>query len=108
MENKSTLYKEYKAIKAKYPESLLLFRVGEFYESFNEDAQTVAEILDIPLTQQPDSEEFTKYAGFGYGFLYSFLPKLIRAGHRVAVCDQLEDPKLAKKIVKREVTSLVK
>lgn len=72
MENKSTLYKEYKAIKAKYPESLLLFRVGELYESFNKDAQAVAEILDIPLTQQPDSEEFTKYAGFGYDFYILF------------------------------------
>ena len=108
MESKSTLLREYKVIKAKYPEALLLFRVGEFYESFNEDAQAVAEILDIPLTEQPNNEEFTKCAGFRYSLLYSFLPKLVKAGHRLAICDKLEAPKLAEKTIKREISDVVK
>lgn len=108
MESKSNLYKQYKAIKAKYPDALLLFRAGESYEIFNEDAQAVAEILDIPLTEQPNNEEFTKCAGFRYSLLYSFLPKLVKAGHRVAICDKLEDPKLPKKTIKRETSDIVK
>jgi DNA mismatch repair protein MutS len=100
--------KQYNNIKAKYPDALLLFRVGDFYETFGEDAKTAAKILGIILTKRGSgSESETALAGFPHHSLNTYLPKLVRAGLRVAICDQLEDPKLAKKIVKRGVTELV-
>lgn len=100
--------KQYNAIKAKYPDALLLFRVGDFYETFGEDAVKTAKILDIILTKRgAGSESETELAGFPHHSLNTYLPKLVKAGERVAICDQLEDPKLTKKIVKRGVTELV-
>ncbi|HKK11737.1 MAG TPA: DNA mismatch repair protein MutS, partial [Flavobacteriaceae bacterium] len=102
------LMKQYNAVKAKYPDALLLFRVGDFYETFGEDAIKASKILDIILTKRgAGSESETELAGFPHHSLNSYLPKLVKAGCRVAICDQLEDPKLAKKIVKRGVTELV-
>ncbi|MEO1030025.1 MAG: DNA mismatch repair protein MutS [Bacteroidota bacterium] len=102
------LMKQYNAIKAKYPDALLLFRVGDFYETFGSDAVKAAKILDIILTKRgAGSESETELAGFPHHSLNTYLPKLVRAGERVAICDQLEDPKLTKKIVKRGVTELV-
>jgi DNA mismatch repair protein MutS len=102
------LMKQYNAIKSKYPDALLLFRVGDFYETFGEDAKKAAKILDIVLTKRANgSASYIDLAGFPYHALDTYLPKLVRAGHRVAICDQLEDPKLTKKIVKRGVTELV-
>ena len=95
-------------IKAKYPDALLLFRVGDFYETFGEDAIKAAQILGIVLTKRGSgSERETALAGFPHHSLNTYLPKLVKAGLRVAICDQLEDPKLTKKIVKRGVTELV-
>lgn len=100
--------KQYNAIKAKYPDALLLFRVGDFYETFGEDAVKTAGILGIILTKRgAGSESETELAGFPHHSLNTYLPKLVKAGERVAICDQLEDPKLTKKIVKRGVTELV-
>jgi DNA mismatch repair protein MutS len=102
------LMKQYNQIKAKYPDALLLFRVGDFYETFGEDAVKTANILNIVLTKRgKDSPTETYLAGFPYHSLDNYLPKLVRAGMRVAICDQLEDPKLTKTIVKRGVTELV-
>ncbi len=102
------LMKQYLAIKAKYPDALLLFRVGDFYETFGEDAIKTAGILGIVLTRRANgAASYVELAGFPYHSLDSYLPKLVRAGHRVAICDQLEDPKLTKKIVKRGVTELI-
>ncbi|MFY0712501.1 DNA mismatch repair protein MutS [Seonamhaeicola sp. NFXS20] len=102
------LMKQYNAIKAKYPDALLLFRVGDFYETFGEDAVKTAGILGIILTKRgAGSESETELAGFPHHSLNTYLPKLVKAGERVAICDQLEDPKLTKKIVKRGVTELV-
>src|SRR6187200_2873195 len=102
------LMKQYSAIKAKYPDALLLFRVGDFYETFGQDAVTASKVLDIVLTKRgAGSASEIELAGFPHHALDSYLPKLVRAGHRVAICDQLEDPKLTKKIVKRGVTELV-
>src|ERR1051325_7124804 len=99
---------QHNAIKAKYPDAILLFRVGDFYETFGEDAVRTANILSIVLTRRANgSGTFVELAGFPYHSLDSYLPKLVRAGHRVAICDQLEDPKLTKTIVKRGVTELV-
>src|SRR4051812_5364304 len=100
--------KQYNAIKSKYPDALLLFRVGDFYETFNEDAVKTANILGIVLTKRANgSAAFMDLAGFPYHALDTYLPKLVRAGQRVAICDQLEDPKATKTIVKRGVTELV-
>ena len=100
--------KQYNAIKAKYPDALLLFRVGDFYETFGEDAIRAAGVLGIVLTKRRNgAASFVELAGFPHHSLDTYLPKLVRAGHRVAICDQLEDPKLTKKIVKRGVTELV-
>lgn len=100
--------KQYNQIKAKYPDALLLFRVGDFYETFGEDAVKTSAILNIVLTKRgKDSPTETHLAGFPYHALDNYLPKLVRAGMRVAICDQLEDPKLTKTIVKRGVTELV-
>ncbi len=102
------LMKQYNQIKIKYPDALLLFRVGDFYETFGEDAIKTAGILGIVLTKRRNgAASYVDLAGFPYHALDTYLPKLVRAGHRVAICDQLEDPKLAKKIVKRGVTELV-
>lgn len=102
------LMKQYLSIKAKYPDAILLFRVGDFYETFGEDAIKASGILGIVLTRRANgSATFIELAGFPYHALDTYLPKLVKAGHRVAICDQMEDPKLTKKIVKREVTELV-
>ena len=100
--------KQYNAVKAKYPEALLLFRVGDFYETFGSDAVKAAKILDIILTKRgAGSQSETELAGFPHHSLNTYLPKLVKAGERVAICDQLEDPKQTKKIVKRGVTELI-
>lgn len=102
------LMKQYNAIKAKYPDALLLFRVGDFYETFGEDAVRTAKILNIVLTKRGNGSEVeTALAGFPHHALNIYLPKLVKAGLRVAICDQLEDPKMTKTIVKRGVTELV-
>lgn len=102
------LMKQYNAIKAKYPDALLLFRVGDFYETFGNDAVKASKILDIILTKRgAGSDGETELAGFPHHSLNTYLPKLVRAGERVAICDQLEDPKQTKTIVKRGVTELV-
>ncbi len=102
------LMKQYNTIKAKYPDALLLFRVGDFYETFGEDAIKASGILGIVLTKRRNgSASFVELAGFPHHSIDTYLPKLVRAGYRVAICDQLEDPKLTKKIVKRGVTELV-
>jgi DNA mismatch repair protein MutS len=102
------LMKQYNEIKAKYPDACLLFRVGDFYETFGEDAVRASKILGIVLTKRgAGSETETALAGFPHHSLNTYLPKLVKAGLRVAICDQLEDPKLTKTIVKRGVTELV-
>ncbi len=101
------LMQQYNKIKAKYPDALLLFRVGDFYETFGEDAVKTARILNIVLTNRNNGGERTELAGFPHHSLNTYLPKLVRAGERVAICDQLEDPKQTKKIVKRGVTELI-
>ncbi len=108
MASKETpLMKQYNSIKAKYPDALLLFRVGDFYETFGEDAIRAAQILNIVLTARNNGGDKTELAGFPHHSLNTYLPKLVKAGCRVAICDQLEDPKLTKTIVKRGVTELV-
>jgi DNA mismatch repair protein MutS len=102
------LMQQYNAIKAKYPDAMLLFRVGDFYETFGEDAIQASKILDIILTKRgAGSQSETELAGFPHHSLNLYLPKLVKAGLRVAICDQLEDPKKTKKIVKRGVTELI-
>jgi len=100
--------KQYNAIKVKYPDAMLLFRVGDFYETFGEDAKKAAKILGIILTKRgAGSTSETALAGFPHHSINTYLPKLVKAGMRVAICDQLEDPKMTKTIVKRGVTELV-
>jgi DNA mismatch repair protein MutS len=102
------LMKQYAGIKAKHPDAILLFRVGDFYETFGEDAIKTAEILGITLTRRANgSATFVELAGFPYHALDTYLPRLVRAGQRVAICEQLEDPKMTKTIVKRGITELV-
>ncbi|HYG04594.1 MAG TPA: DNA mismatch repair protein MutS, partial [Chryseosolibacter sp.] len=102
------LMKQYNAIKAKYPGALLLFRVGDFYETFGQDAVNATKVLDIVLTKRgAGSASEIELAGFPHHALDTYLPKLVRAGYRVAICDQLEDPRFVKGIVKRGVTELV-
>src|SRR4029079_3440547 len=102
------LMKQYFAIKAKYPDALLLFRVGDFYETFGQDAVKASGILGIVLTRRANgSASHIELAGFPHHSLDTYLSKLVRAGQRVAICDQLEDPKSVKGIVKRGVTELV-
>jgi len=102
------LMKQYYAVKAKHPDAILLFRVGDFYETFGEDAIHASEIFGITLTRRANgSASFVELAGFPYHALDTYLPKLVRAGQRVAICEQLEDPKLTKKIVKRGITELI-
>jgi len=102
------LMKQYYAIKEKHPDAILLFRVGDFYETFGEDAVKTAGILGITLTRRANgSASYVELAGFPYHALDTYLPKLVRAGQRIAICEQLEDPKQTKKIVKRGITELV-
>ena len=102
------LMKQYNAIKKKYPDAMLLFRVGDFYETFGEDAKKAAHVLGITLTKRgAGSETETALAGFPHHSINTYLPKLVKAGMRVAICDQLEDPKMTKTIVKRGVTELI-
>lgn len=101
------LMKQYNTIKTKYPDALLLFRVGDFYETFGEDAIRASKILGIILTHRNNGGDRTELAGFPHHSLNTYLPKLVKAGERVAICDQLEDPKMTKTIVKRGVTELV-
>tara|TARA_B100001758_G_scaffold247959_1_gene269177 strand:- start:92 stop:2695 length:2604 start_codon:yes stop_codon:yes gene_type:complete len=98
---------QYNAIKAKHPEALLLFRIGDFYETFGEDAIKTSKILGIVLTARNNGDSKIELAGFPHHSLDTYLPKLVRAGERVAICDQLEDPKATKGIVRRGVTELV-
>ncbi len=107
-EKKQTpLMKQYASIKSQYADALLLFRVGDFYETFSEDAVEVSKILGIILTKRANGSSNVELAGFPYHSLNTYLPKLVKAGKRVAICEQLEDPKMTKKIVKRGVTELI-
>ncbi|RZK36490.1 MAG: DNA mismatch repair protein MutS, partial [Pedobacter sp.] len=107
-ETVTPLMQQYNTIKAKYPGALLLFRVGDFYETFGEDAIKTANILGIVLTKRGTGPNGAlELAGFPHHSLENYLSKLVRAGQRVAICDQLEDPKTTKTIVKRGVTELV-
>ncbi|KPK86242.1 MAG: DNA mismatch repair protein MutS [Bacteroides sp. SM23_62_1] len=100
--------KQYNSIKAKHPDAILLFRVGDFYETFGEDAIKTSGILGITLTRRANgAASFVELAGFPHHALDTYLPKLVRAGQRVAICEQLEDPKMAKKIVKRGIIELI-
>ena len=102
------LMKQYIEMKGKHPDAILLFRVGDFYETFSDDAIAASEILGITLTRRANgAAQFVELAGFPHHALDTYLPKLIRAGKRVAICEQLEDPKLTKKLVKRGITELV-
>ena len=102
------LMKQYYSVKASHPDAVLLFRVGDFYETFGEDAIRTSEILGITLTKRANgAASHVELAGFPHHALDTYLPKLVRAGQRVAICEQLEDPKLTKKIVKRGITELV-
>lgn len=102
------MMQQFYQIKQKHPDAILLFRVGDFYETFCEDAIDASEILGITLTRRANgSAQFVELAGFPHHALDTYLPKLVRAGRRVAICDQLEDPKLTKKLVKRGITELV-
>jgi len=103
----SPLMQQYNGIKARYPDALLLFRVGDFYETFGQDAIKAAGILGIVLTKRNNGSDQTELAGFPHHSLQTYLPKLVQAGLRVAICDQLEDPKTTKTIVKRGVTELI-
>ncbi len=108
MKKETPLMKQYNDIKSKYPKSILLFRVGDFYETFHEDAVIASKVLGIVLTKRGSGvNKETKLAGFPHHSLDTHLHKLVKAGHRVAICEQLENPKLTKKIVKRGVTDLI-
>ena len=103
------MMQQFFSLKAKHPDALLLFRCGDFYETYCDDAVDASRILGITLTKRNNSgtKPSTEMAGFPHHALDTYLPKLIRAGRRVAICDQLEDPKLTKKLVKRGITELV-
>jgi DNA mismatch repair protein MutS len=105
--SETPLMKQYNSIKSKHPDALLLFRVGDFYETFGKDAITASNVLGITLTARNNGSSKIELAGFPHHSIGTYLPKLVKAGHRVAVCDQLEHPKKGKKIVKRGVTELV-
>ncbi len=105
--SETPLMQQHKAIKQKYPDAILLFRVGDFYETFGEDAIITSRVLGITLTKRNNGIADNELAGFPYHALDTYLHKLVKAGYRVAICDQLEDPKMAKGIVKRGVTELV-
>ena len=99
-------FKQFIEMKSKHPDVVLLFHVGDFYVAYFQDAITVSEVLGITLTRRLNGSENTEEAGFPHHALDTHLPKLVRAGKRVAICDQLEDPKLTKKLVKRSLTEL--
>ena len=102
------LMKQYNQFKSQHPDAILLFRVGDFYETFGEDAILTSQILGIVLTRRANgSASYIELAGFPHHSIDAYLPKLVRAGHRVAICEQLEDPKMTKTIVKRGVVELV-
>lgn len=102
------MMKQFLELKAKHPDAIMLFRCGDFYETYSTDAIVASEILGITLTKRANGKDkYLEMAGFPYHALDTYLPKLVRAGRRVAICDQLEDPKLAKKLVKRGITELV-
>jgi DNA mismatch repair protein MutS len=105
--SETPLMKQYNSIKSKHPDALLLFRVGDFYETFGKDAITASNVLGITLTARNNGSSKIELAGFPHHSVGTYLPKLVKAGHRVAVCDQLEQPTKGKKIVKRGVTELV-
>ena len=106
--SETPLMKQYNEIKAQYPDALLLFRVGDFYETFGEDAIVASKVLGITLTKRNNgSASSSELAGFPHHSLDTYLHKLVKAGHRVAICDQLEDPKNVKGIVKRGVTDML-
>jgi|TARA_B110000902_G_scaffold161377_1_gene184600 DNA mismatch repair protein MutS len=108
VERETPLMKQYNGIKTKHPDALLLFRVGDFYETFKQDAVIASQVLGIVLTKRKNGKaSHIELAGFPHHSLNTYLPKLVRAGYRVAICDQLEDPKMTKTIVKRGVTELV-
>ena len=112
MDNELTpMMKQFRDIKTQYPDAMLLFRCGDFYETYAEDAVKASKILNITLTHRSNggsaAAQALEMAGFPFHALDTYLPKLVRAGLRVAICDQLEDPKLTKKLVKRGVTELV-
>ena len=102
------LMRQYNMIKSKHPDKIMLFRMGDFYEAFNADAKKVSKVLNITLTSRGKSD-FTRtpLAGFPYHALDSYLHKLLKAGLKVAICEQIEDPKKAKGIVKRDITEIV-
>ena len=107
-DKETPLMKQYNGMKRKYPGSILLFRLGDFFETFGEDAEIASSVLGITLTKRNNGAAGQiPLAGFPHHQLDNYLPKLVRAGHRVAVCDQIEDPKKAKGIVKRDVVELV-
>ena len=102
------LMKQYLEMKKKHPDAILLFRVGDFYETFSDDAIDTSNILGITLTRRANGKaSVVELAGFPHHALDTYLPKLVRAGRRVAICEQLEDPKLTKKLVKRGITELI-
>ncbi len=106
--NDTPLMQQHRAIKQKYPDAVLLFRVGDFYETFGEDAIIASRVLGITLTKRNNgAAASSELAGFPHHSLETYLHKLVKAGHRVAICDQLEDPKMVKGIVKRGVTEMV-
>ena len=110
MADVTPMMKQFFDLKAKHPDAILLFRCGDFYETYSTDATEAADILGITLTKRNNggkADEPIPMAGFPYHALDTYLPKLVRAGRRVAICDQLEDPKLTKKLVKRGITELV-
>ena len=100
------LMRQYNEIKSKYPDAILLFRVGDFYETFGKDAIVASKVLEIILTNRANGSSRIELAGFPHHAIDNYLPKLVKAGHRVAICDQLEDPKQTKKIVKNLINSL--
>ena len=102
MKKETPLMSQFNKIKSKYPDAILLFRVGDFYETFGKDAIKTSKILDIILTNRSNGSSKIELAGFPYHSLDSHLPKLVKAGLRVAICDQLEDPKTTKKIVESD------
>src|ERR1700758_3354385 len=107
-DKETPLIRQYNQIKTQFPDALLLFRVGDFYETFGEDAVKAASVLGIVLSRRANGfAQFIELAGFPHHSMDTYLPKLVRAGYRVAICDQLEDPKLTKTIVKRGVTELI-
>ena len=104
----SPMMKQFFELKAKHPDAIMLFRCGDFYETYSEDAIVASEILGITLTKRANGQaKSVEMAGFPFHALDTYLPKLVRAGKRVAICDQLEDPKMTKKLVKRGITELV-